>query len=266
MTDTPSNNSPIDAVLVAYLDGELDPAERAALEQQLGEDPDLRARLDHLARGTRDYAAFDVLLRNAPVARLQALLAGVEGRPGEAARRPASRWLIAIAAAVILFAAGGVLGFLLPRLVPGLAPPQEEALNWRTMVAYYVSLYTPETFAGIPDDPVAHAIQLAAIGEKVGLELDPQKVALPDLSLKGAIIFEFHGMPLAQIAYLSARDGPVAFCIIKNDRPDAAPQFEAREGKNMVHWQKGGRGYLIIGNTPRTELETLAATLESRIS
>ncbi len=47
-----------------------------------------------------------------------------------------------------------------------------------------------------------------------GSTLDPQTVALPGLDLKGAILFQYDGKPLGQVAYLSTEYGPVAFCII----------------------------------------------------
>jgi hypothetical protein len=58
----------------------------------------------------------------------------------------------------------------------------------------------------------------------------------------------------------------VAFCIIANGRPDAPPAFEEREGRNIVFWNRDGRGFMIIGTVPREALEDIAATLDSRFS
>ena len=123
-----------------------------------------------------------------------------------------------------------------------------------------------ETFAPFPSDPALHVPGLAMVGDELGLDLAPDKVALPDFDLKGAILFRFRDMPLAQIAYLSPKFGPAEFCIIVNGRPDAPAQFEQREGKNIVYWTKGGRGYLVIGDLPRQQLEAMASTLAGRIS
>jgi anti-sigma factor RsiW len=255
-----------DDELTAYLDGELGDSERIALEQRIGEDPALRARIDLLAAGARDFAAaYGSLLGGAPSERLQAILQSVQARSAAEASRRGRRRLAAIAAAVVLFIAGGAVGFFLPRVFPDLAPPYETG-NWRETVAEYTALYTPETFAAIPSDPALHAEALRVVGEKLGLDLDPSKVALADFDLKGAILFEFKGRPLAQIAYLSAKDGPVAFCIIRNGRPDAPPAYEERDGQRIVYWTKDGRGYLVIGRVPRPELEELAATLSARVS
>ena len=100
MTTEPE--SAIDLRLVAYLDGELDEAERRALEKELAEKPALRAELDRLAEGGLDsLAGYDALLDAAPTARLGAMLdcggsgscrsAGRGSRAGPNARRTRRR-------------------------------------------------------------------------------------------------------------------------------------------------------------------------------
>lgn len=269
MTMAADRNPPYQAnddELTAYLDGELGDSERIALERRIAEDQALRPRLDLLSGGARDFAAaYGSLLGGAPSERLQAILQGVQARSATRASRR-GRWrLAAIAAGILLFVAGATAGVFLTRLIPELAPPYE-AGNWRATVADYTALYTPDTFAAIPSDPAIHARALKAVGEKLGLDLDPAKVALPDFDLKGAILFEFRGRPLAQIAYLSATDGPVAFCIIRNGRPDAPLAYEERDGQKLVYWTRDGRGYLVIGKLPKADLEVLATTLASRVS
>ena len=77
MTTEPE--SAIDLRLVAYLDGELDEAERRALEKELAEKPALRAELDRLAEGGLDsLAGYGALLDAAPTARLGAMLDSAE--------------------------------------------------------------------------------------------------------------------------------------------------------------------------------------------
>ncbi len=259
-----------DESLVAYLDGELPAEERRALDETLGRDPALKARLDRLAAGSpRFREAFDLLLQGAPADRLQALLAKAESAAA-AGRAPASRWnrqRAAIAAAIVLFLTGAAVGVGVPLAVQQIAGPDvEKSHNWRSVVAEYLSLYTRETLAGIPDDQTLRQAELANVGQKLALPLDVGKVVLPDLALKWAQLFQFDGKPLAQIAYLSPNDGPVAFCIIVNGQKDAPPAFEERQGKGIVFWQKGGRGFMLIGAMPKDQLELLATTLAARVA
>ena len=66
----------MDALLVAYLDGELDPPRRQELEQRLRDDAALKARLNALAEAGRPLrGAFDTLLDVAPRGRLETAFA-----------------------------------------------------------------------------------------------------------------------------------------------------------------------------------------------
>ena len=259
MQDDPTPT--LDEEITAYLDGELDDARRASLEARLAADDATRARLETLRAGRPPAEPFDLLLDMAPIDRLEAMLDAVD--------KPAPRtWgsfggLRALAAAVLLLVLGGAIGFGLSRT---LAPTEvAEVPGWRAVVADYVALYTPETFALAPADPEAYAPRLKIVGDGLGLPLAPETVALPGLDLKGAILFHYDGKPLGQVSYLSTQYGPVAFCIIRNGREDAPLAFEERRGMNVAFWNDGGRGYLIIGTMPQEEIASLAETLAGRV-
>jgi anti-sigma factor RsiW len=267
MTDPVDDPVSDDALLTASIDGELAAGERSALEKRLAVDAALAARLEALKRGGRDFAgAFDLLLSGAPEQRLSAILAEAaeQARPAPVRRdwRP-----MAIAASVALFVLGAAAGTLVP-LATGLVQPVPvaEAPNWRQAVAEYMGFVTPDTLAVIADNPAALAGELSAVGEKISVALSPDRLTLPDSSLKRASLYDFRGKPLVQLAYLSPAEGAFAFCIIANGRPDAAVAFETREGFNIVFWNRNGIGYMLIGKAPRATLEAFAGDLEARVS
>lgn len=253
-----------DDVLTAYLDGELDGAERAGLEERMLANPALKARLDELARGGRPFGpAYDALLAAAPAERLTAMLAELTAKHaavGQRSARSRMRTFAAIAAALVVFIAGGAAGYLWSALHPA-EPP-----GWRQVVAEYQSLTTAETLAAITDNPAVISQDLVAMGGKLDLNLTPDSVALPDVALKRTQLFSFHDHPLVQVAYLSPADGPIALCIIANGRADAPTAFEQREGYNIVYWTKGGRGYMLIGKASQQQLEAFASDLAGRFS
>lgn len=264
-----------DENLVAYLDGELSQPERSVLEARLVADPAARSRLEHLRAGDRPFAgAFDAVLRAAPSDRLQSLLdQAVRDR-----REPGRGWtllhvnrrLAAIAAAVLLFIGGVLIGVNLPGMAPK-GDIEAESLDtpdgWRTAVADYLNLYTRNTLADIPDDPALREKELAFVGDKLSLPLSAGKVALPGLVLKRSQIYSLGGRPLAQIAYLPGDGGPVSLCIIvdKNGLTER-PAFENRQGKNIVYWSGAGYQFMLIGGLPRSRLEPLASSLAARLT
>ena len=261
----PADSAGDDAILTAYLDGELGAAERASLETRLLAEPMLKVRLEQLGRGGRAFGpAYDALLSAAPADKLAATLADLIAKHEHAGRRAAGsrmRPLMALAAALVIFVAGGLAGYFVPLLTA--KPPAPP--GWRQVVAEYQGLTTAETLAAIPDNATAIAQELTTIGGKLAIDLSTDKLALPDAALKRAQLFEFRGRPLVQLAYLSPASGPLALCIIANGRPDEPIAFEMREGFNIVFWTDHGRGYMLIGKAPRDKLEAYAGDLAARV-
>ncbi len=254
---------PDDLLLTAYLDGELAVDDRAAAEARLAAEPDLRQRLERLASATTGLRpAYEALLTAAPSDRLQAIFG--QAAAGATVTRPANgvrwgRYAAALAAAILIFVVGGVAGRLLPR-----GEPHAE-LNWRQVVAEYQSLTTAETLAAIPDAPDVLDPELKTLSSKLSVELTKERLALPGATLKRADLFNFSGRPLVQLAYLTESDGPVALCIIPTPKPDAALQFETRNGFNVAFWNDDGRAYMVIGTAPRATLERFATVLASKV-
>ena len=262
--DSGGGIDPDDGVLTAWLDGELPAADRAALDARLQAEPALRARLEYLGRGQRAFApAFDALLNAAPTDRLTAMLEEARAAQMEPPRARRGWHWRAMAAAVAIFAVGAVAGYVLPDIIN----PPPAYPGWRQAVADYHSLISPATLAVIRADPQQLAEEVSAIGGKLDLDLTPDKVALPDAVLKRTQLYDFRDMPLAQFVYDSSDVGPIAFCIIVNGRDDAPPEFEERQGSNIVYWYKDGRGYMLIARgATRAQLETYAGDMAGRFS
>jgi anti-sigma factor RsiW len=280
MMEAPPSGRPTDADLIAFLDGELAAERRDWMSSWLARDNELRARSTLLASGERPFRdAFEPLLAEAPRARLQNMLAGLPGyRPWAvvetrvAERRPlwARAWprLALIAAGISLFLAGAVTHRMLPTLreAVGIEIADESEDDWRQAAAEYLSLYTPETLASIPDDAVPREHELAVVGTRLGITLPLAEVSLPGLALKRAQLLQYDGKPIGQIAYLDPRDGAVALCIYANDHPDTAQTTEQRAGMNIVHWSSRGRAFMLVGHTAMPQLQNFALLLSQRLT
>ena len=250
-----------DAELVALIDNELDEGSRKALLARLAADEQLRQRFDELrAVGAPIAATLDALLGQAPLARLRAALPmdGPVRQPTGQSGRIALREL----------AAGIVVGLVAAGAAAWVAPSfglLGEGGDWRTAVVEYTNLYTNETFSPLNPDASLEAIELSALGAKVGANLTPENVALPGLRFTVAFMLSFGGSPLGVIAYVDPSGDPVLFCIIANRAPDTPMRSERRGDLSLGSWSSGRRSHLVIGRIPEERAVALARTLEKRV-
>ncbi len=275
MTKARDKDLPTDEDLVAYLDGELTSDARARMARRLADDHDLQRRLVLLSGGYRPFReAFAPLLDQAPQARLEAMLVSLPEPTGssEAVRLPHGwgRTARAMAAGLLLFLAGLGSGWLATTLTPMLreqtAGESASDDNWRQAVAEYLTLYTVETLATIPDIATVREQELAAVGGRMGIALSPQKIALANMFFKRAQLLEYDDKPLGQIIYLDPENGPMALCIIADGTSNAGHQMEQREGLNIVYWSQGRYSFMLIGKAPVPRLQEHASALLDRFT
>jgi anti-sigma factor RsiW len=250
-----------DAELVAFIDNELDENRRSALQARLAADEQLRRRYDELREaGAPIAASLDALLGEAPLARLKAML------PDETLLRPPSGRPPRIALREL--AAGIVIGLLAAGALAwaalsfGLLNEEED---WRTAVVEYAALYTNESFAPLNPDASLQALELKALSAQVGVELTPDKLALPGLRFTTGFILSYDGSPLAEIAYVDPKGAPVLFCIIANGAANAPTRAETRGDFSLADWSRGGHGFLVVGRMPKQQIAEWAQTLEKQI-
>jgi anti-sigma factor RsiW len=247
-----------DAELVALIDNELDEGSRDALLARLAADERLRQRYDELrAAGAPIAASLGELLGQAPLGRLRAAIPPDEPVrqrfAGNGLRQLAAGvaiGLLAAGAAVWLAASFGML---------------REREDWRTAVVEYTNLYTNETFSPLNPDASLQAIELDALGAKVGAKLTPENVALPGLRFAVAFMLAYEGSPLGVIAYVDPSGAPVLLCILAQQAPDAPIRSERQDDLSLAWWSSSGRSHLVIGRIPVERAVALAQTIEKQI-
>jgi anti-sigma factor RsiW len=244
-----------DAQLVALIDNELDESSRTALLARLAADERLRQRYEEFRQtGAPLAASLDELLTQAPLARLRAAL------PVDRPVRQPRITLRDLAAGIVGILAAGAAAWVALSL--GLL---RERQDWRTAVVEYTNLYTNETFSPLNPDASLQAIELSALGARVGVNLTPESVALPGLRFTVAFMLSYNGAPLGVVTYVDPSGEPVLLCIIANDAPDAPMRSERRDNLSLAWWSRGGRSRLVIGRIPEERAVALAQTLEKRI-
>ncbi len=264
--------------LVAYLDGELETAQRREVEAWLEVDPAARQQLAALADSTHLLRlAYDEVLHEALPDRLIAAArgesigeqVGAQILPfrGRAAARTVlrtvmsnRRWIaLPVAASLFGLLVGGGAAYLgvaklLPDNTAGKRPAVEAAAAngaWLDNAAGYFKL-----FVNAGDSP---ALDVAATGDprealqKISQSL-PQEVRLPDLkpwglSFRGAKLVVAEGRPAAELVYTTDNKaiGPLALIIGSSKLPNISPTFDRRQDVNLLYWRHQGRAYALVG-------------------
>lgn len=265
MIDREKRELPSDELLVAFLDGELDGAEREKIEELIRTDEGVAERFDFLSRSSLPFArAYEPVLSAAPSASLQAMLANI---PSPQMRRntvfgAGRRSFLATAAAFLVVGVIGDRAYLGVQAQVG----SSDGSEWRKVVAEYISLYTADTLSGPSPETAIQEEQLGHVGSRVGLSLSPQMVALPGVDFKRAQILQYDDQPLAQIAYLDPESGPMALCIVPSSRGRKDPDMENRKGMNVVYWSNDTHAFMLIGHRPIDGMMDLADAVRGHLS
>jgi anti-sigma factor RsiW len=260
--------------LVAYLDGELEVAERPEVEAWLAADPAARQRLTALAESAKLLRlAFDETIREPVPDRLIAAARGETAPPQAGAqilpfrRRLGTqilepqRWRIGlpIAASVFGLLVGGGATYLgAGRLglegVAGKQPVVEAtAANnlWLDNAAGYFKLVVNAGDNSPMDIPATGDPREAL--QKISQSL-PQKIQLPDLkpwglNFRGARLVVEEGRPAAALVYTTDNKaiGPLGLIIGSSKQPDIPPTFDRRQDVNLLYWRHQGRAYALVG-------------------
>jgi anti-sigma factor RsiW len=262
MSELDNKNMPSDELLTAFIDGELDAAERDRMEKLIAGDARVAERFDFLSRSDLPFReAFEPVLAAASSAKLDAMLASIPSTKEQkkAASGIGRRGFLSAIAACL------VAGVAIDRAAIGishrLAKPDtkpDEGTEWRAVVAEYLSLYTPDTLSAPAGDRAEQAAQLSEVGSKLGLTLTPETVAIPGVDFKRAQVLNYDSKPLAQIAYLDPENGPMALCIIPSTKGASAPDMENRRGMNVVYWSNATHAFMLIGHSPIDRMKALA--------
>jgi anti-sigma factor RsiW len=267
-----------DETLVAYLDGELDGAERQEVEARIETDAAMRERLAELAHSAERVRSAYADIVDEPIP--ERLIAAARGERVASAAAPreaeilvlkqpprrlgpaaVSRWQIGFAAAAALFGliVGGAGTYIGMSALSGANANTERQLaaaaanGWLDNAAGNYKLIVN---AGdqIPMDVPAGNDQREAL-QKISQTL-PQQVRLPDLkpwglNFRGARLVAVGGGPGVQLIYTTDNKaiGPLTLVIGATKQADVAPTFDRRQDVNMLYWRHQGRAYALVGQT-----------------
>jgi anti-sigma factor RsiW len=262
-----------DERLVAYLDGELETAQRREVEAWLDADPEARRQLAALAESARLLRlAFDEVIHEPVPDRLIAAARGetAPARPGvqilpfrgraQGQAMASRRWMgLSIAASLFGLLVGGGAAYLgAGKLaLDGGAGKQTgfeaAAANnaWLDNAAGYFKLVVSAGDSPSVDIPATGDPREAL--QKISQSL-PQEVRLPKLepwglNFRGARLVVVEGRPAAELVYTTDNKaiGPLTLIIGSSKLPNIPPTFDRRQDVNVLYWRHQGRAYALVG-------------------
>ncbi|ASL47391.1 hypothetical protein bAD24_III08345 [Burkholderia sp. AD24] len=295
-----------DAILLAYVDGDLPADECIKVEHAIQESTEIASRVSLLRASQLPYAeAFDqqslppvpeslsrsvddMIRQHLANASAQQHAAGVadaaprgdteEASLGKNVHRlkPRARSLPTLSwpKLAVAFVAGAFCCGLALRLVPQLAGSGNSGsggvvtasndaamMPWIKAAAGYQQLYTRDTVALLQPDMNVTTATVADIRH-----VDNLAMQIPDLSSQGLTFkrvqrLRFHDKALVQIVYLPQKGNPVALCVLKEAKADAAPSDANVHGMAVVSWRRGQLGYALIGEPGTVDLDALGKQL-----
>jgi anti-sigma factor RsiW len=260
--------------LVAYLDGELEVAQRREVEAWLDADPAARRRMAALAESTHLLRlAFDEAIHEPVPDRLIAAARG-EAAPLQSGAQivPFRRRLgaqsvaprrwgmgLPVAASLLGLLVGSGITYLgvgklaLDGVAGKQVPLEATAANnlWLDNAAAYFKLVVNAGDSPPVDIPATGDAREAL--QKISQSL-PQEVRLPDLkpwglSFRGARLVVEEGRPAAALVYTTDNKaiGPLGLLIGSSKQPDISPTFDRRQDVNLLYWRHQGRAYALVG-------------------
>lgn len=238
-----------EADLNAYVDGELTPERRAAVEAHLADQPGDRERvLAWRAQTATLRALYGHVADERPPARLSPRRLAAERR------RNWSRVAMATAAAlalVVLGAGGGWVG-------RGLILPSGSEMTLVSEAEAAHTLYTPE---------VLHPVEVggeegAHLTKWLSKRLD-RSLIIPDLTPEGFSLVGGRLLPAARSAaallmYENNEGARVTLYVVPQAGGETAMRFTAKGDLTAVSWQAEALGCVLVGNLPRETLMKLA--------
>jgi anti-sigma factor RsiW len=243
----------MEAALVAYVDGELDPEQAREIERLIENDP----RAQEKVRIYRETAA---LLRAACA---EPFYRDVPQRLKEALREPQSRTprrtTMAIAASLLLAMVGFAMGYGV-----GSSPPSRyDALV--DDISEYHGVFARDA-SHLVEVPANHMGELQAwFREQIG-----RTVAVPDLSksgftFAGGRLFAVQGRPVAQLLYTKPGTLPIGICVTALAEAPERLRLTHRGDLKLASWRERGYTFVVVGDLPDQEMRNIASTAAAEL-
>lgn len=255
-------NAPVtEAELQAWVDGQLAPARRDAVDAYLVQHPAEAERLQaYRAQNAGLRALFQPVLD-------QALPPALRQPPS---RGPASWPLLRLAAMLALTLAGGAAGWWLHDLsdhANGGEPAQQLASALPARAALAHAVYTPEVRHPVEVGADQQAHLVAWLSKRLGAPLKAPQLSAQGWELEGGRLLPGQSGPVAQLMYRDAGGARLTLYVSTEQQHAHETGFRfAREGQvSVFYWIDGQFGYALSGNLDKAALATVANAVYAQL-
>lgn len=279
---TPTSLSLSDAMLQAYVDGQLSEVQAAQVEALLAHHPELAARVAGYRHLNRDlHACFDSALDEAVPQRLVDVFAtaAASAAPhagkgarlrGLAGRLLAPAWLLggwrlpACATTLAWLGMGVAVGWQLQQALPrDTLPPMVK----HAAVAYVT--YANEALHPVEIQASEEAHLVAWLSKRLGIDIKAAKLDRLGFTLMGGRLLAGTQRPVAQFMY-EDRVGRRLTLYVKTQESgydqSAAFRFAQDNDVKAFYWISNGTGYVLSGNLDRPDLLKLAEAVHRQLN
>jgi anti-sigma factor RsiW len=249
-----ASNDDMDALLVAYADGELDETSVAEVEAYLAANPAAQRTL-------AIYRETAALLRAAfPESRYSSGKEPVFERPVAAVRKrrlPRHTWAVAASLAM------GMIGYAAGAFWPGVIESRRDRML--DEVAEYHSIYSRET-VHLVEVPATQEDHLKAwLGKRVNASLVIPNFSQAGLTFAGGRLVVLYGEPVAELMYTRPTGLPIAFCILSHVGQPSTITVQQRGDLNLATWNDGSHSYFVVGAADQATIQGLAAQARKQL-
>lgn len=236
-----------DTDLHLALDGEMPAETRAEFDHWLSENPKEKALFERYA-ADRDAikAALDPVASEPVPENLSRFRHAAND---DAAARP--RWWMAVAA-VLLFSAGGAVGYL-AGIQPDRGPSAANLLADNAINAHVIYAAEKRHTVEVGANEKDHLI--AWLSKRVGLNLVAPDLEGYGFSLVGGRLLPSGGQPAAQFMYENAGGDRISLYVTTvEDKSETGFQLVEERGARAFYWLDHGYACAVTGSLPESEL------------
>lgn len=253
MNTTP--HADLEALLHAFVDGELDAKAEREVRARLETDADAARRVHEYRLQREDlHGLYDEVLDEPLPATMRAQLDSVLAPPP---RRMwgAPVWRMAAAIALLFVGgAGGWWGHTLssPAKTFRSAPYVERAIG--AHVVYAAEVRHPVEVAASEEEHL-----IAWLSKRLGRDVRAPQLGEAGFSLVGGRLLADQDKPAAQFMYENQAGQRITLYVSLNDtRSETSFRIAEQDGTSAIYWIEGGLGYALAGQLPREEMLVIA--------